>query len=126
MLIRLICSTVMGMLIAGSAAQAQSQYQYQPPPPPPGVQQNVPPQYTPPPQAVPVPVRSPWALCANEEEICHLKHPALVRYGANGRYVERTVNFSFFCTNDLFGDPAPKLRKQCEIRTENHQHHHEY
>lgn len=106
---------------ACSVAWAQTyspNYPYQPPLPPPTGVQKVPPQYIPPPQAVPVPTQNRWVVCATEEEICRLRKPALVRYGANGHYVERIVNYSFFCTNDLFGDPAPKERKQCEIRTE--------
>ena len=114
----------LGLMLAlcGGASMAQPLYQYQPPSPPPGVQ-------VPPPQmqTVPaVPTRNLWEVCALEEEICRIRRPALVRYGINGRYVERTVKHSFFCTNDLFPDPAPGMRKQCEIHIEEHHHRHNW
>ncbi len=110
-----------GLLLGWGAAlivQAQPLYQYQPPLPPPGIQ-------VPPPQTAP----TLWVVCALEEEICHIRKPTLVRYGINGRYVERTVRHSFFCTNDLFGDPAPSARKQCEVRAKedrHNPHHHDH
>ena len=109
------------VLAAASTVEAQPLYQYQPPPPPPGMQV---PSQAPSQQAVPG--RSLWVVCALEEEICHIRQPVLVRYGINGRYVERTVKHSFFCTNDLFGDPAPGGRKQCEIRADENRHNHHH
>jgi hypothetical protein len=58
-----------------------------------------------------------WVLCANEGATCRL--PATVttvRYGANGRYVERQAAGSIGCTNGQFGDPVPGTAKQCEYR----------
>ncbi|HET9976044.1 MAG TPA: hypothetical protein VFQ20_01295 [Burkholderiaceae bacterium] len=59
-----------------------------------------------------------WVLCANEGATCRLPDaPTTVRYGANGRYVERQAASSIACTNAQFGDPVPGTAKQCEYRS---------
>lgn len=55
-----------------------------------------------------------WLLCAREGEYCRLPGPAKVRYGANGRYVERNETQGLACNNASFGDPAPNTAKLCE------------
>ena len=40
--------------------------------------------------------------------------PTLVRYGADTRFVQNTVNGTVPCTNAFFGsDPAPNAVKAC-------------
>jgi hypothetical protein len=57
-----------------------------------------------------------WTWCANEGGQCRVPGPALVRYGANGRYAERSVNQSIPCHNGAFGDPIEGMPKQCAYR----------
>lgn len=59
---------------------------------------------------------SEWVLCANEGDTCRVPAPTRVRYGAEGRYVERQASQSVACHNGTFGDPAPGMPKQCEYR----------
>ncbi len=72
-----------------------------------------------------------WIFCSNEFEVCELPLPALVRYGLDGVHTHINVNealvdanelvvipqstgkISFFCRNDLFGEPTLG-RKRCE------------
>jgi hypothetical protein len=57
-----------------------------------------------------------WQGCAREEGHCRFLGPAIVRYGANGRYVYREAADGLACRNDSFGvDPAPNERKACEL-----------
>lgn len=61
-----------------------------------------------------------WVLCANEGATCRVPDAATtVRYGANGRYVERQASGSIACNNAPFGDPAPGTAKQCEYQGSN-------
>lgn len=55
-----------------------------------------------------------WLVCAREGEYCRLPGPARVRYGANGRHVERQETYGLACNNATFGDPAPETAKLCE------------
>lgn len=57
-----------------------------------------------------------WVLCANEGEQCRVPGPAKVRYGAQGRYAFQDANRTIRCNNDVFGDPAPDVAKQCEYQ----------
>lgn len=60
-----------------------------------------------------------WERCAREGETCRVQGRSVVRYGAEGRFVERTVRGgSIACTNAVFGDPAPGRRKFCDVRTD--------
>jgi len=57
-----------------------------------------------------------WQFCAREGELCRVNGWAIVRYGADGRFVYREVrNTRFACDNSRFGDPAPRRGKQCEL-----------
>ncbi len=58
-----------------------------------------------------------WVHCANEGDVCTMPGATQVRYGANGRYVERNADRSVGCNNAQFGDPSPGLAKQCEYKT---------
>jgi hypothetical protein len=54
-----------------------------------------------------------WQFCANENDFCSFRGQAEVRYGAEGRYIYRTVTNGIGCSNDVFGDPAQGLPKAC-------------
>jgi hypothetical protein len=42
--------------------------------------------------------------------------PTVVRYGADTRWVQKTVNGTVPCTNAFFGtDPAPVVVKSCRV-----------
>ncbi|GAA4117726.1 hypothetical protein ACFFTN_09105 [Aminobacter aganoensis] len=54
--------------------------------------------------------------CATEGGTCRLPFPAEVVYGAQGRMTSRFIDRpSVRCSNRVFGDPAPGLRKECYI-----------
>jgi hypothetical protein len=55
-----------------------------------------------------------WVACASEWEVCKVADTRLVRYGANGQYVFKTVSGSISCTNDVWGDPIVGVVKRCE------------
>lgn len=55
-----------------------------------------------------------WLLCASEGERCRVPGPGRVRYGAGGQYAYRDVANTVRCNNEVFGDPAPDVAKQCE------------
>ena len=57
-----------------------------------------------------------WRDCADEGQTCELRGKAMVRYGDDGRWNTRSVNGSVDCTNETFGDPAPQMRKRCQVR----------
>jgi cold shock protein len=60
-----------------------------------------------------------WTLCANEGQTCTVSGTQQVRYGANGKFVYRTVTGSVACTNAVFGDPVFGLVKRCELSLSN-------
>jgi hypothetical protein len=57
-----------------------------------------------------------WEGCAYEGQVCRVPGPATVRYGTEGAYSYRNVNGPVRCSNDLFGDPAREVAKQCAFR----------
>ena len=40
----------------------------------------------------------------------------MVRFGTDGRWINRTVSNYVQCDNDAFGDPAPGAPKRCQVR----------
>jgi hypothetical protein len=55
-----------------------------------------------------------WAHCANEGGTCNVGKRTRVRFGANGRYLQRDVDQSIECSIEAFGrDPAPNQVKTC-------------
>jgi hypothetical protein len=58
-----------------------------------------------------------WTLCANEGGTCAFTGTQQVRYGANGLYAYKTLSGGTACTNDVFGEPAPGIAKQCHTST---------
>jgi hypothetical protein len=57
-----------------------------------------------------------WRHCADEGQTCGVAGRAMVRYGTEGRWTNRTVFNSVSCNNDAFGDPAPDVPKRCQVR----------
>jgi len=55
-----------------------------------------------------------WTFCANEDETCTFSGTKLVRYGANGTYVQQTATSSVSCNNATFGDPVVGVVKHCD------------
>ncbi|WP_418128034.1 hypothetical protein [Variovorax sp. KK3] len=54
------------------------------------------------------------ALLANEGGSFTVSSPTVVRYGADTRWVQKTVTGTVTCTNAFFGsDPAPFVVKSC-------------
>ena len=98
-------------------------YRGPPPPPPPGYyedrryyRERRPEYYR---ESPPVyrerPRRGGGIFCAQEGQFCQFQGPAIVRYGAAGRYVRRQAVNGIPCTNQAFGDPAVGLQKACYI-----------
>jgi uncharacterized protein (DUF1800 family) len=56
-----------------------------------------------------------WAFVADEYQTFTLAASALVRYGRDTRWVEKTLSGSVLCGNRTFGDPAFGERKHCEV-----------
>lgn len=57
-----------------------------------------------------------WQQIGGEGDHLTVAPNTLVRYGANGNYVTKTVSGSFIATNDFFGsDPAYGMHKTVEI-----------
>jgi hypothetical protein len=54
-----------------------------------------------------------WSVCASEGGVCAFSGTQQVRFGANGSYVYRSFSDGIFCSNSVFGDPAPGVAKQC-------------
>ena len=57
---------------------------------------------------------STWTFCANENQTCKFSGTKLVRYGANGTYVQQTATNSISCNNATFGDPVFGVVKHCD------------
>lgn len=62
-------------------------------------------------QSVPAPIT--WTYCANEGQVCSFTGNREVRYGANGKYVSKTVSAPVTCNNATFGDPIMGVVKTC-------------
>lgn len=60
-----------------------------------------------------------WQTCALEDEYCSFRGTREVRFGASGQYTVRTFSGGADCHVRTFGDPAPGLRKMCQIRDAN-------
>lgn len=56
---------------------------------------------------------SEWIRCASEWGTCSVPYTTMVRYGANGQYIELEVSEAIDCTNDVFGDPIEGVFKAC-------------
>lgn len=59
-----------------------------------------------------------WDRCAREGDYCDFRGRRTVRYGVDGRFVEREARGGIECNNRAFGrDPAPGRGKYCEIES---------
>jgi hypothetical protein len=56
-----------------------------------------------------------WVFCANEGGYCSFTGTRVVRYGAQGKYVTKTLTGGTPCNNDVFGDPVYGVAKTCEL-----------
>ena len=56
-----------------------------------------------------------WSFCAAENGSCTVAGTRQVRYGANGRYVVKTITGNVNCNNATFGDPIYGVVKFCEV-----------
>lgn len=57
-----------------------------------------------------------WRACASEGQTCRVDQRTVVRYGADTRWASRVVYGNVECSNGAFGDPAPEVPKQCQVR----------
>lgn len=64
----------------------------------------------------PVQAQNNWMSCASEGGVCRFNGEGMVRFGADGRYAFRVANGRVDCNTRSFGDPAPGLRKSCEVQ----------
>lgn len=53
--------------------------------------------------------------CADENEFCGFRGQRDVYYGAGNRWVVQTLRNGILCSNNVFGDPAPNVRKMCYV-----------
>jgi hypothetical protein len=115
------------MLVIPQAATAQfydpygrRYYDDRPPPPPPGYYEERryyrerPPEYYRERDVYRQPRRG-GVLCAREGGYCAFEGPAIVRYGAGGRFVSRRAFNGIACNNSVFGDPFVGADKACFI-----------
>ena len=59
-----------------------------------------------------------WTHCASENQLCAFSGTRRVRYGADTRWVTRDIAASgggVQCSNSVFGDPAPRVVKSCQL-----------
>jgi hypothetical protein len=57
-----------------------------------------------------------WRTCANEDGFCEFRGQRRVRFGRQGQFVEETFRNGTPCSSNAFGtDPAPGVRKMCQI-----------
>ncbi len=63
----------------------------------------------------PPPATVTWTQCAWEGQTCTVSGTQQVRYGANGAYFYKTVTGPIACANATWGDPAPGVRKSCDV-----------
>lgn len=58
--------------------------------------------------------RSSWVTCAAEGATCAVPSTRVVRYGANGTYIYKTVSGSIACNNNTWSDPVVGVAKKCD------------
>jgi glucose/arabinose dehydrogenase len=58
-----------------------------------------------------------WSHVALDQQGFALARPSVVRYGADARWVEKTLSGNLVCSLALFGtDPAPRTIKTCQLK----------
>lgn len=55
-----------------------------------------------------------WTPCSGEYSDCDFTGPKVVRYGANGSFVNQFLVDGVPCGNAQFGDPVPGVVKRCD------------
>jgi hypothetical protein len=61
-----------------------------------------------------MPPKGGWMRCAGEGDKCSFDGVRTMAYGANGKFVFKTVSTGALCTNTTFGtDPSPQVPKEC-------------
>ena len=55
-----------------------------------------------------------YTTCAIEGAVCSFTGTKVIRYGASGKYVSKTLSAAVPCTNATFGDPYPGVKKTCD------------
>ncbi len=86
-----------------------------PPPPPPGYYEERRYYREAPPAPRPQAYRRGGVFCAREGGYCQFEGPAIVRYGAGGRFATRRAVNGIPCNNATFGDPFVGADKACYI-----------
>lgn len=56
-----------------------------------------------------------WQPCAGEGSVCSFEGQRLIRYGVHSQWVYAVATATIACVNSEFGDPAPGLRKSCDL-----------
>lgn len=56
---------------------------------------------------------SEWIACAGENQYCMVPGTKMVRYGTGDRWNLKKATNRIYCSNDVFGDPAPGAGKAC-------------
>jgi hypothetical protein len=54
-----------------------------------------------------------WEPCAREHQDCMVPGTKVVRYGAGNRWTQIIATNRIHCGNNVFGDPAPGVKKAC-------------
>jgi hypothetical protein len=56
---------------------------------------------------------SEWIVCADENQYCMVPGTKMVRYGTGNQWTMKKATDRIYCSNDVFGDPAPGRAKAC-------------
>jgi hypothetical protein len=56
-----------------------------------------------------------WQPCASEGGVCSFEGQRLTRYGVHNQWIYAVATGTIACVNSEFGDPAPGLRKSCDV-----------
>ncbi len=54
-----------------------------------------------------------WVKCAEEGGVCEPPYRTTIAYGSGGSFAIKPVRRALACTNEVFGDPVPGVRKAC-------------
>lgn len=54
-----------------------------------------------------------WIRCAHENSFCKFDGHRNVKYGVGDRWRQKTARNGIYCGNEVFGDPAPGVIKEC-------------
>lgn len=57
-----------------------------------------------------------WDVCSAEGGTCYVRGKAVVRFGAQARWITREATNSVACDSNLFGDPIHRVFKSCYVK----------